>query len=148
MGKPLHVLLVEDAENDALLLMRALARGGFEPTYECVETAEAMRMALSRQPWDVVIADYTLPRFDGRTALRVLQESGLDLPFILVSGAIGEETAVAAMRAGAHDYLMKDRHSRLAAAVERELHEADVRQARRQMEEELRQKNADLDTLL
>jgi PAS domain S-box-containing protein len=138
MGTPLHVLFVEDCEDDVVLIVRELRRGGYDPIYQCVDAAEPLRAALARQAWDLVIADYILPHFDGRAALALVRESGQDLPFLIVSGAIGEETAVAAMKAGAHDYLMKDRLSRLPAVVARELIEAEGRRARRRIEEELR----------
>src|SRR5688572_15936913 len=112
-----------------------LKQGGYDLMSERVDTPELMRAALARQSWDVVISDYVMPRFSGLAALRILQERGLDLPFLIVSGHIGEETAVAAMKAGAHDYLMKDRLARLVPAVERELREADVRRARHFAEE-------------
>jgi CheY-like chemotaxis protein len=115
MSNPLRVLIVEDSEDDVLLL-RELRRGGFDPVYERVDTPTAMHAALDRQDWDLGISDAALPHFSGLAALALLQERGLDLPFILVSGAIGEERAVAAMRAGAHDYLMKDNLARLAPA--------------------------------
>jgi len=137
MGKPLRVLIVEDLEDDALLIARELRRGGYDLAFQRVDTAAAFSATLSRQTWDVVIADYTLPRFSGLVALELLQESGFDLPFIVVSGTIGEDVAVAAMRAGAHDYLMKGNLARLVPAVERELQEAEVRRARRRAEEAL-----------
>ena len=138
MGQPLRALLVEDSEDDALLLALILKQGGYDLTSERVDTPESMRAALDRQGWDVVVSDYVMPRFSGLAALRILQERGLDLPFIIVSGHIGEETAVAAMKAGAHDYLMKDRLARLVPAVERELREAEVRRARHLAEERRR----------
>src|SRR5258705_3578352 len=104
-----------------------LKQGGYGLTSERVDTPESMRVALERQNWDVVISDYVMPRFSGLAALRILQEKQLDLPFIIVSGHIGEETAVAAMKAGAHDYLMKDRLARLVPAVEMEVRGAEVR---------------------
>jgi len=132
MGKPLRVLFLEDVEDDMLLMLRELQRGGFEPEYVRVDTAPAMENALRTQSWDVIIADYSMPGFTALDGLRILQQSGLDLPFILVSGTAGEETAVAAMKAGAHDYLTKDALARLAPAVERELREAAVRRERHQ----------------
>jgi two-component system sensor histidine kinase UhpB len=138
VGQPLRTLLVEDSEDDALLLGLILKQGGYDLTSERVDTPESMRAALDRQGWDVVVSDYVMPRFSGLAALRILQERGLDLPFIIVSGHIGEETAVAAMKAGAHDYLMKDRLARLVPAVERELREAEVRRARHLAEERRR----------
>ena len=137
MDKPLQVLVVEDSEDDALLIVRELRRNGYEVTFERVDTRAAMAAALEKQTWDVIIADYVMPQFSGLDALKLLQESGLDLPFIIVSGKIGEDTAVAAMKAGANDYIMKGNLTRLAAATERELHEAKIRQEHRQMEEQL-----------
>ncbi|MGH7823282.1 MAG: response regulator [Candidatus Binatia bacterium] len=138
MRAPLRVLIVEDSPDDAELVVRALRRGGYDPSCERVYTRETMKAALEGRPWDVVISDYSMPGFDGPAALTLLQEKGLDLPFILVSGTVGEETAVAAMKAGAHDYLMKDNLARLAPAVERELREAEVRRQRRQEERKFR----------
>lgn len=135
----LHVLIVEDSEDDTLLIVRQLQKGGYDPSYERVETPAALAAALDRQPWDIVISDYAMPHFSGLDALKIVQDQRPGLPFILVSGTIGEDTAVAAMRAGAQDYIMKDNLKRLAPAVERELAEAQVRHARRQAEEELRQ---------
>jgi PAS domain S-box-containing protein len=138
MNVPLRVLIVEDSEDDLALLLRELIRGGFEPIHERVETTEEMSEALKRKEWDIVVADYVLPKFSGIQALRVLKESRLDLPFILVSGMIGEETAVEAMRAGAHDYLLKYNFTRLIQVINRELQEAEVRRQRRQADEALR----------
>jgi signal transduction histidine kinase len=135
MPVPLRALLVEDSEDDALLIARELRRGDYEPAIQRVETEAAMRAALAER-WDVVISDYSLPRFSGLAALRVLRESGRDIPFIVVSGAIGEEVAVAAMKAGAHDYLMKGNLVRLVPAIQRELREAEERRRRRLAEEE------------
>ena len=137
MAKPLRVLLVEDSDRDAELVLHALRAGGFEPDATRIESASAMRDALFAGRWDVVISDFSLPAFSGLAALEVLHRTGLDLPFILVSGTVGEEDAVSAMRAGAHDYVMKDRLQRLAAAVERELREAERRAAHRAGQETL-----------
>jgi two-component system cell cycle sensor histidine kinase/response regulator CckA len=137
MNIPLRVLLIEDSEDDAALLLRALRPGGYDLTVERVETAETMRAALDRHPWDLVISDYSMPRFTGPAALQLLQEAGIDLPFIIVSGTIGEETAVAAMKAGAHDFLMKGQLTRLLPAVARELREAAERRERRRVEARL-----------
>jgi two-component system, cell cycle sensor histidine kinase and response regulator CckA len=134
----LRVLIVEDSEDDLLLLLRALRCGDYILDYERVETAAAMQAALDRQPWDIVIADYTLPHFSAPEALKLLQQQ-CDLPFIIVSGTIGEETAVAAMRSGANDYLLKGNLTRLVPAVERELREAQVRQQRLVAEQALRE---------
>jgi PAS domain S-box-containing protein len=139
MDTPLLTLIIEDVEDDALLLVRALQRGGYNPIYARVDTPEAMRAALARQKWDVVFSDYRMPRFSAETALAVLRESGADLPFIIVSGTVGEETAVSALKAGAHDFLIKGNYARLIPALERELREAKVRQDRLQAEANLRQ---------
>jgi len=139
MDTSLRVLIVEDSENDALLIVRELQRGGYDPTFERVETPEDFSAALAGRGWDVIISDYTLPRFSGLAALKLLQETELDLPFIVVSGTIGEDVAVEAMRAGAHDYVMKGNLTRLAPAVRRELREAETRQVRKRTEEALRE---------
>jgi PAS domain S-box-containing protein len=134
----LRVLLVEDSPNDAELLVRELQRFGYAPAWERVDTPETLQAALVRQSWDLVLADYAMPRFSGLDALELVMATGLDLPLILVSGTIGEETAVMAMRAGAYDYLLKDRLTRLGAAVQRSLQEAEQRRARRRAEERLK----------
>jgi len=134
METPLRVLMVEDSEDDAVLVSRELKRSGFGIDFERVDTPEDMWSALNHKNWDIVVADYSMPRFNGLAALALLQQSGLDLPFVIVSGTIGEEVAVAAMKAGAHDYVMKDKLARLGPAVRRELHEAEVRNARREAE--------------
>ncbi len=142
---PLRVLFVEDSQPDAVLLARALERGGFAPAWERVDTHEAMDQALRRQEWDVVLADHAMPQFSAPAALELVKEQGLDVPFIIVSGLIEEETAVAAMRAGAHDYVMKERLARLVPAVERELRDAEVRSARAEYERQLRQAHEELE---
>jgi two-component system, NarL family, sensor histidine kinase UhpB len=139
MGVPLRVLLVEDYEDDALLLLRELRRGGYDPIYERVDTAEAMEAALDRREWDLVISDHSMPAFSSSAALELLRGKGFaDLPFIIVSGQIGEQVAVEAMKAGAQDYLMKNNLARLNTAIERELREAEGRRERRRAEEELK----------
>jgi len=130
-GQPLRCLMVEDMEDDARLVLRELRANGYEVTSEIVDTPEAMRTALERAPWDLVVSDFSMPRFSGLDALKLLQASGHDLPFILVSGVLGEETAVNAMRAGAHDYLLKHDLTRLGPAVRRELTHAAKRRAHR-----------------
>ena len=127
---PLRLLQVEDTEDDAALVRRALTRSGYEVYAQRVETADALRRELDEAQWDIVIADYTLPGFSGTRALAIVRERHPDLPFIFVSGTIGEDTAVAAMRTGAQDYIMKGNLSRLAPAVARELREAAVRRER------------------
>ncbi|HTN43095.1 MAG TPA: EAL domain-containing protein [Nitrospiria bacterium] len=138
MAIPLRVLIVEDSVNDTELLVRELRRGGYEPAYERVETPETMSAALDRQVWDIVFGDYSMPHFNGVAALKLLRERGLDLPFIFVSGTIGEDTAVASMKAGANDYVIKGNLKRLLPAVDRELKEAAVRREHRQAEETIR----------
>jgi len=139
MGAPLRVLLVEDSENDALLLLRQLRRGGYEPLSMRVDTAGEMEAALEGQTWDLVISDHSMPAFSSLGALDLLRGKGfVDLPFIIVSGRIGEDAAVSAMKAGAHDYIMKDNLARLNSAIERELREAEVRRRRREAEAALR----------
>jgi len=141
----IHVLLVEDSETDGFLLKRALERGGFDPRCERVDTAEAMGRALAKGPCDLILADHSMPLFSAFAALELVKQHGLDVPFIIVSGQIEEATAAAAMHAGAHDYVMKDRLARLVPAVERELREAEVRRARKKSEEELRRAHEDLE---
>jgi len=142
---PIRILIVEDSEDDMVLVMHELRRGGYEPFFERVERAESMAASLGKGHWDLVIANYVLPSFSGLEALRVLQRTGEDLPFIIVSGTIGEETAVEAMKAGAHDYIMKNNLKRLIPAVERELKEAKIRRERRQMENELKKRVNELE---
>jgi two-component system, cell cycle sensor histidine kinase and response regulator CckA len=137
--RTLRVLNVEDSERDVALLVRHLSRAGYDLISERVETRKAMQTALEKQEWDVILCDYSMPHFNALAALKLLQELKLVLPFIIISGTIGEEIAVEAMRAGAHDYLMKDNLVRLAPAIERELEEAKNRRARREAEEALRE---------
>ncbi|MGG6242268.1 putative bifunctional diguanylate cyclase/phosphodiesterase [Nodosilinea sp. AN01ver1] len=129
-SEPLRALIVEDSDDDLLLLLRELRRAGFAPTWVQVQTAADFRAALSAD-WDVVFSDYQLPQFTAPVALEILQNSPYDLPFIVVSGTVGEATAVEMMRAGAHDYVMKDNLSRLVEAVRREVREAQGRRDRR-----------------
>jgi diguanylate cyclase (GGDEF)-like protein len=133
----LRLLLIEDSEDDAALIVRALMRGGYDVQHERVDTPAALRTALGRQSWDIAIADYTMPGFSGTVALQMLRERDADLPFIFVSGTIGEDSAVAAMRVGAHDYIMKGNLKRLVPAVERELRDALVRRERRRAEQRI-----------
>jgi len=142
MSKPLRVLIVEDSEDDALFILHELRKGGYGVTYERVDTAPAMSAALDKQAWDVVISDYVMPHFSAPDALILLKSKGIDMPFIVVSGKIGEDIAVATMKAGAHDYIMKGNLKRLVAAVERELREAVERQERRRAEESIRRRLA------
>ncbi|HBG06614.1 MAG TPA: hybrid sensor histidine kinase/response regulator [Geobacter sp.] len=135
MKKPLKVLLVEDSEEDSLLLLHELSRSNYQPVHQRVETAQEMRRALIDAEWDVVLSDYRMPTFDAPGALQVLHESGLDLPFIIISGKIGENLAVAAMKSGASDYLMKGNLARLGPVLERELREAEERRTHRRTQE-------------
>ena len=137
MSQKLRALIVEDSEDDTLLLARELKRAGYDLFYERVETPDAMNKSLQEQEWDIVISDYVMPHFSGLDALHVLKEKDLDLPFIIVSGAIGEDIAVEAMRAGAHDYVLKGNLARLLPAVARELKEAESRRERERIEEDL-----------
>ena len=148
MGVPLRLLLVEDSEDDALLLVRELARADFEPQAERVETAAAMQAALDRQQWDIVVGDYSMPHFGGAAALELLRQRAVDVPFVLVSGTIGEEKAVAAMRAGARDYVAKGNLQRLVPVIERELREAAGRRDRLRAEAALRDSEASYSTLV
>src|SRR6185436_17111819 len=132
MKPTLRVLIVEDSEFDAQMMVSLLRKAGYELTYQRVETSAAMQAALANAKWDIVLADYNLPQFNAPMALDLLKASGLDLPFIIVSGGIGEDIAVAAMKAGAHDYMMKGNLHRLAPAVERELREAANRASQRE----------------
>ena len=140
--KTLRCLIVEDVEDDAQLMLRQLRAAGYDVTWERVDTPEAMRAALAHQPWDVVLSDYQMPRFSGLAALEILRESGIDLPFIIVSGTIGEEVAVAAMKAGVDDYLIKGELAHLTVAVERELRNAATRRERKVAEAALRENQA------
>lgn len=136
MGNPLRVLVVEDSEDDTLLLLHELRRGGYEPTHRRVDTEQAMKDALREREWDLVVSDHSMPNFSSSAALELLRSKGyVDLPFIIVSGQIGEDSAVLAMKSGAQDYLMKDNLRRLNSAIERELREAEVRRERRRAEE-------------
>jgi PAS domain S-box-containing protein len=127
MRKAIKILVVEDSEDDAKLAMRILRQGGFIPTYRRVENAETLRTAFEQERWDAVLSDFRLPGFTGVEALEVFRSTGLDIPFIFFSGTIGEETAVAAMKAGASDYVMKQNMARLAPVMERELEQALIR---------------------
>jgi len=140
MGTQLGVLIVEDRNDNALMLLQLLQRAGYDLSSERVATAEALEAALDRRTWDIIIANYALPEFSGLAALAQVRARGFDLPFIIVSGAIGEELAVAAIKAGAHDYITKSNLARLIPAVERELQEAEAHRARRQAEETLQEK--------
>jgi signal transduction histidine kinase len=135
MNTPLRVLIVEDSEDDTALLVRELQRGGYEVTSERVDSPEALDTAVAEREWDVVICDYSMPHFSGIDALRLLREKGSRVPFIFLSGTIGEETAVAALKQGAQNYLLKDNMKRLIPAIQRELREKEERQQREDLEQ-------------
>lgn len=135
--KPLHLLMVEDSEMDALLISRELEKGGFTLSMERVETEEALREALNRESWDLVLSDHSLPTFSSTKALQILREESVDTPFIIVSGTIGEEAAVNAIKAGAHDYLLKDNLKRLIPAVNQALRESQIRREQQEAEDAL-----------
>jgi signal transduction histidine kinase len=135
--KPLRALIVEDSEQDARLLLHELRRGGYDPTFERVDTPEAMSGALATQSWDIVLSDSHMPRFSAPAAFAMVKDMALDLPFIIVSGTLDEETAVSSLRAGAHDFIVKGAFARLLPAIERELREAAMRADRKKMHEQL-----------
>lgn len=142
---PLRVLNIEDSEEDGLLLLHQLQMGGYDVLVERVFTPEDMATALNSGQWDVVISDHVMPRFSGLEALRLLQDTGIDLPFIIVSGKIGEDVAVEAMKAGAHDYILKHNLARLVPAIQRELRDAETRRQRRMADEALKKAYEDLE---
>jgi signal transduction histidine kinase len=144
-GRRLRVLFVEDSQPDAQLLTRSLVRGGFAPETQRVDAPAALEQALTNHDWDVILCDHSMPGFSAPEALEIVKRHQLDIPFIIVSGYIEEETAVGAMKAGAHDYVMKDRLARLVPAVERELRDAEVRRARRRSEAELLRAHEELE---
>ena len=137
MGTQLHVLIVEDSEDDARLLCSELASAGNDLTYKQVDCVSGMRTALQESDWDVVISDHAMPSFDSLEALDLLQQSGKDIPFIIYSGNIGEQVAVSAMRSGAHDYVDKGNPARLLPSIERELKNAAIRHAKKQDEDHI-----------
>ena len=139
MKIPLRVLIIEDSEDDKDLILLELRRGGYEPEYSRVETSKALKDALDSQIWDIILSDFLMPNFDGLSALDIVKSKDMDTPFILISGTIGENVAVNAMKLGAHDYLMKDNLNRLNPAIERELKEFKIRRQRKQAIEDLKQ---------
>lgn len=131
MNPELRVIIIEDNPDDVWLVLREVEHAGYAVRSRRVQTGEELSQALAEGEWDLILADYSLPSFSATEALGILQSSGLDIPFIVVSGGIGEETAVALMRSGADDYVMKDRLARLGPAVQRELREAEERKNKR-----------------
>lgn len=148
MGKPLRVLIIEDSEEDSALVINQLRQGGYDPMVEQVTTPGAMTTALRNQTWDLVITDWSMQQFSALDAIDLLKSEELDLPVIIVSGTIGEETAVAAMKAGPHDYLTKSNLSRLVPAIERELQQARGRREHKRTGESLRQSEARMRAVL
>jgi DNA-binding NtrC family response regulator len=144
MTTPLRLLLIEDSENDAVLLLRELRRIGYALVLTRVDNAQALIVSLENDEWDIVISDYILPGFGGLEALKIVREKGLDIPFIITSGKISDETAVIAMKAGASDYLSKDNFARLGPAIERELNEAVIRKEREKVLKQLREREQEL----
>jgi two-component system cell cycle sensor histidine kinase/response regulator CckA len=139
MGTPLRVLMIEDSEDDAALLLRELKRGSYDVESVRVDLPDTLKSALDKQNWDLIVSDFSMPHFSGTDALRLLRAKGSDVPFIFVSGTMGEETAVAALQNGAQDYLMKTNLKRLVPAVQRALQEAEDRRKRKQMEQQVQQ---------
>lgn len=145
--RPIDVLIVEDSPDDLALLLLILRRAGYAPNHRRVQDEAGMAHALSERAWDIVLSDYTLPDYSGLLALEQVRAFDPDLPFIVVSGNIGEDVAVAAMKAGAHDYLIKGNYARLGAAIAREVKEAESRRARRKSERELHEARLRLQSL-
>jgi DNA-binding NtrC family response regulator len=125
----LRILIIEDSENDTLLLLRALRKGGYEPVFNRVQTEETMREALQEEAWDLFLSNHNMPRFSVFGALKVYQESRLDIPFIIVSGFMDEETIREAMKSGAHAYIKKWNLEDLIPTIQRELQEAENRRS-------------------
>ena len=138
MATPLRALVVEDSENDCMLLLSILRRGGYAVEHKRVDTAASLKSTLD-DPWDIIISDFSMPGFRGTDALAIVRERGLDIPFIFLSGTIGEDMAVSAMKAGAQDYVIKGNVARLLPAIERELRESGTRREKKQVEHRLRQ---------
>src|ERR1700692_3256070 len=134
MGIPLRVLMIEDSEDDAALILRELRRGNYDVYEERVDDPVGMESAFEKQNWDLILSDFAMPHFSGADALKILRAKGCEIPFIFISGTIGEETAVAALKEGAQDYLMKTNLKRLVPAVQRALQEAEDRKLRKKME--------------
>ena len=135
MSSPIRILIVEDSEDDALLLIRQIRRSGYEPDAHRVDNAGDLSAAMECQEWDIVISDHNMPSFDSEKAIEIVRSYNRDIPIIIVSGSIGEELAVQAMRTGANDYIMKNNLMRLAPAIDREIREAQSRKARRDAEQ-------------
>lgn len=145
MSESLRVLMIEDSEDDVVFINREIRKGGYDLTYRRVDSRQAMEEALVESTWDVVISDYVMPGFGGLDALELLRANGQDIPFIIVSGKIGEDIAVGAMKAGAHDYIVKGNLARLVPAIERELKDAETRRQRKIADEALKRAYEDLE---
>lgn len=139
MSTPLSVLIIEDSEDDTALPLRELRRGGYDLTFERVDTAAGMNAALEKKEWDLVVCDYSMPHFSGTEALRLLRARDSEVPFIFLSGTIGEEIAVASLKQGAQDYIMKDNLKRLLPAIQRELHDREQRRERQRLERQVQE---------
>jgi hypothetical protein len=142
--KLLRTLMVDNSENDVLLIIRALQKGGYNPSYERVETAIAMEEIIKDKQWDIILCDYTMPKFNAPSAIALLKKTDIDIPLIIVSGSVGEDSAVECMRLGAQDYIMKGNLSRLCPAIARELEDAGNRNRQKQVEENFRRSLEDL----
>ena len=148
MNKSLRILIIEDSEDDTILLTRKLRQSGYEPLYERVDTRKKMEESLKKQSWDLILCDYSMPNFNAVEALKLLQKSRLDIPFIIISGTIGEDIAVEAVKAGASDYMLKDNLIRLLPAIDRELRELKNRRARKLAEEALIKSEQNLQNII
>src|SRR5712664_5021390 len=138
MGVPVRVLMVEDLEDDAALQVRMLRQAGYEVEFERVDSARGLSRALDKK-WDIIISDHSIPHFSGNEALKIVRARDEEVPFIFVSGTVGEDAAVAAMKDGAQDYVMKTNLERLVPAVQRELRELEVRRERKRLERQVQQ---------
>ena len=141
-GTPLRILLLEDSEDDALLITRHLRKAEWSFSLKRVDSRESFEAAVTKESWDIILSDFSVPLFNGMEALQFLQEKSVQAPFIMISGRAGEETAVEAMRAGAHDYILKSNLYRLIPAIERELRDEQDRRAHRQAQEALQESEA------
>lgn len=139
MDAALSVLIVEDSEDDAVMVLRELKRAGYDVDFKRVDTSDALKADLAARRWDLIISDFSMPRFSGTDALKLVRSTGSDAPFIFVSGTMGEDAAVAALKDGAQDYLVKTNLKRLVPAVQRELREAEERRQRKHLEQHVRQ---------
>jgi PAS domain S-box-containing protein len=137
LNKSIRILIIEDSEDDALLQLRKIKKEGYDPDYKIIKSIPDLKNALEHESWDIILSDYNLPGFTGLDVFHIFQSYHIDIPFIIISGKIGEETAVEAMRLGIHDYIMKDNLSRLIPAIEREIKEAGIRVKKHMVESDL-----------